>query len=152
MIISFGKHQGTTVALAVLKDPDYILWLLGQQGATGPLASVRIEAGHLISVFDAKPIKDACRGHNCQNQAVRFSAYHGGLVDLYPWCDTCDEHQAGAMRSRLSIVKTYMQALNHVDSYFGSRRADYQRIIRNIASAKGLPDRCGEKQAQAFFA
>jgi len=151
MQVGVGKYSDKSVALVVLKKSEYVKWLLENPGISGQLAKVKTEAGRLISIFDAKPIKKNCGGHNCQNQAVRFSAYHGGQVDLYAWCDTCDECQAGAGRSKLSIVKTYMEALEHIDLYFDSRKTDYQQIIRNIASAKGLSARCGEKQAEAFF-
>ena len=151
MQIGFGKHKGKTIALVVLKEPDYIKWLLEQSEVTGNLAQVRTEVGRLLSVFDTKPIKSKCSGRNCGNPAVKFTAYAGNPSSLYPWCDTCDPYQTGAVRSRISEIRTYREALNHVEVRCSGQKKGYREIIRGIASDKGLPARCGEAQAEAFF-
>jgi hypothetical protein len=51
----------------------------------------------------------------------------------------------------LTEVRTYREALEHVEFTCGGGKADYKAIIRDFALAKGLPQRSGEKQIEAFF-
>jgi hypothetical protein len=54
--IAFGKHAGKTVEVLVLKDPDYVHWILAQSEPSGPLARIRAEVLRLMAVFDAKAL------------------------------------------------------------------------------------------------
>jgi len=150
MKITFGKLKGKSVGLALLRHPDYIAWVLDQPSPSGGMKGVIAEANDLIPLFDAKPIVKRCRGRNCSNQATRFSVYHGGF-DAWPWCDSCDPYSQGASTGRLSILKTYREALRHVAFFNAGRREDYRDLLKSMAEAKGLPARVGEKQAAAFF-
>jgi hypothetical protein len=150
MYITFGtKAKGKSVELAVLRQPDYIAWMLDQPSPSGRMQAVVAEVNRLIPLFDAKPIVERCRG-NCSNRATRFSVYQGGF-DAWPWCDSCDPHSQGASTGRLSILRTYREALRQVAFFNAGRREDYRDLLKSMAEAKGLPARVGEKQAAAFF-
>lgn len=151
MLVPFGKHQGKTVGTLVLKHPDYIKWVLAQQGPTGGLKRIRDEAERLIRIFDAKPILGACSGRNCKRPPVIFSAADRSSSLLYQWCDSCDPYQSGAAPGKLTVVRTYRAALNHVESTCGGVKSSYKTIIGVIAQRKGLPKRSGERQVDAFF-
>jgi hypothetical protein len=55
------------------------------------------------------------------------------------------------MLGKLRMVATYREALRHVRVHCRGRQADYRRLVRALAEAKGLPPRCGAREAMAFF-
>jgi len=82
--------------------------------------------------------------------ATRATAYRNDFTLMF-WCDDCDPYGSGARTGTLTILRTYEEALRHVD-WTGNRRRDWKRkIIRKLAEAKGLPKRVGAKQAAAFL-
>lgn len=151
MVVMFGKHQGKTVAFLVLKEPDYVRWVLEQQNPTGGLARVHAEAKRLIAIFDQKPIIGSCMGHNCKQPAVRFTAYAGNSAALYTWCATCDPYESGANSGTLTEIRGFRDALRHVTWTDGGAKSGYKSIVRAMALRKGLPLRSGSPQITAFF-
>jgi hypothetical protein len=136
--------------MVVLKDPDYVQWMLTQSEPSGALARVRAEALRLMATFDAKALVAPCSGHGCRRLATRFSAYAGNTGLLNQWCD-CDPYQTGAAPGKLRILHTYRQGLAHVEQRCGGLKSGYRKIIKLMAQAKGLPTRVGDQQAAAFF-
>jgi hypothetical protein len=146
MKLRFGKHKGKSVETIVLKHPDYAMWLLSQTDAGEPLAYIRKEVARLICVFDSKPF--ICRCYGCHKIALRFSLAHPS-PSAYWWCEQCSPRSMGC-DGLLSIGRTYEEAMQYAKI---ALREDHTRsLIRNIAEAKGLPKRVGEKQAMEFFA
>jgi len=152
MLVTIGKHKGKTVGTLVLKHPDHIKWVLEQRAASGGLAQIQREAERLIEIFDAKPILGACSGRNCLRQPVRFTAHAGRASALYPWCDSCDPYTAGAPPGTLAEIRTYRDALRHIEWTYEGLSSGYKAIIKAIARSKGLPKRVGEQEIDAFFA
>ena len=152
MLVTFGKHQGNTVETLVLKQPDYIKWVLEQPNPSGGLGRVRTEALRIIGIFDHKPILGTCNGHGCKRPPVRFSAYAGNSETLYQWCGSCDPYEAGAVSGKLAEIKTYRDALRHIEWTDGGVKAGYKAIVKAMALRKGLPKRSGGAQVTAFFA
>lgn len=152
-IVTVGKHKGKSVAALVLKEQKYLRWVLDHPNLTGGLALVRDEARHLLSIFDAKPLQKSCYGdrNNCTNPVTYATAYKGDSSGLCFWCDSCDPYDLGAAPLRLTEIRTYEDALNHVRSRCGDYDVEYKGIVRALAAAKGLPKRCGEAQAASFF-
>jgi len=151
MLVTFGKHKGKSLETLVIKEPDYIKWVLDQYAAEGPLAKLREEAVRLTSIFDNKPILRQCLGHQCTKRSVRFTAYTGVWSPLYYWCAKCDPYEQGALKGKLTVLTRYREALQHVEFSCYGDKAGYKAIIRDIALAKGLPQRSGESQVESFF-
>ncbi len=149
MQVAFGKHAGKSVELLMFKEPGYVHWLL-QQSPSGALLVVQRHAHSLMKKFDAKPLHRQCHGHNCSALATRATVYGNSLAP-YWWCDNCDPYEAGANSGKLQGVRTYSEALTHVEFYCGGRKSDYVALVKYLAQAKGLPTRVGEQQANAFF-
>ena len=150
MEVTFGKHKGSSVEFLVLKQADYVTWLLEQTDAYGALQRVRKHAKGLILSFDAKRVLKKCYGR-CDKVATYCTVYSDNVLQPYWWCDTCDPYQSGASRGKLHPIRAYEDALGHASLYCRGRRDDYRELILEIARAKGLPDRVGEAQARAFF-
>lgn len=151
MIINFGKkHIGKSVEFLVLKEPSYVKWTLDSDDITGPLLSVKNEMLRLIEIFDRKVIIKKCAGHNCDKGATRTSLYKDN-TSLMWWCDDCGPDPILILNGRIHLISSYREALFHVERYCGGRKSDYQALIRDLAQAKGLPLRAGEKQARSFF-
>jgi hypothetical protein len=150
MVLPFGKHIGMSVERLVLTQPDYVVWMLGKEGATGALRQAQQEAGRLVRVFDRKPILEPCRAPGCGNVATRASVYRGSVWPAW-WCDTCDPDQLGASPGKLDIIRTYLDAVTYVNVCCSGRRQALRVIIKELARAKGLPERVGETQAVTFF-
>jgi hypothetical protein len=49
------------------------------------------------------------------------------------------------------VVKNYKGALQHVEWTCGGVKSAYKSMIRAVALAKGLPERSGDKEIDAFF-
>jgi len=152
MLVTFGKHQGKAVETLLLKEPDYIKWVLEQPSPSGGLGRVQAEVLRLIAIFDRKPILGTCYKHSCNQPPIRFSAYAGNSEMLYQWCGTCDPYEAGAMNGKLAEIKTYREALRHIEWTDGGVKSGYKAIVKAIALRKGLPKRTGDAQVTAFFA
>jgi hypothetical protein len=148
--MQLGKHFGKIIETLVLKEADYISWLLSKRGVTGELAAARNEARRLIRIFDQKPMVEACSTDQCPNLATRLSAYVGNMRVL-AWCDACDPASFGASSKRLTMIRTYFEAIDHA-MLSGGRRTAIRAIIKSLAQAKGLPSRVGEAEAEGFFA
>lgn len=145
MKLTFGKYKGMSVETIVLKHPDYAMWLLSKTDAGEPLAHIRKEVACLIRIFDSKPF--VCRCYRCHKTATRFSLAHPS-PSVYWWCDECSPRSMGC-DGLLSVGYTYEEAMQYAGL---ALRKDHTRgLIRDIAEAKGLPLRVGEKQATEFF-
>jgi hypothetical protein len=149
MIATIGKHKGKSIELLVLKEPDYVKWVIEKQDVTGPLFTIKKEAERLITIFDDRAFLVKCM--HCKNKlATRVSLYQNSS-NLYWWCEKCDPYSHGATVGKLSFAHTYKQLLNHVNYSCGGSKSDYHTIIREMAELKGLPKRVGKKQAEEFF-
>ncbi|TAM51214.1 MAG: hypothetical protein EPN57_18340 [Paraburkholderia sp.] len=124
--------------------------MLGKTDASGGLAALRADLQRLVKKFDAKPLAKSCA--HCHKPATLVSAYWGNDEALYPWCDTCDPYTLGALDGKLARLRTFKDAIDHVEFRCGAKKASYDRIVRAFAEAKGLPGRVGEAAAKKFFA
>jgi hypothetical protein len=140
-----GKHEGKTYAEVVLKYGDVVQWFL----AKNPNSIVAREFGRLIDIFDLKPFSTTC--FECGRTATRASVYENNFDCMF-WCERCNPYGTGARAGTLTVVKRYLEALRHIDSTAQANRTWKRTIIRELAQAKGLPARVGEKQAVDFFA
>ncbi len=146
MKFTFGEHKGKSVDFVILKEPDYVQWILSMSNANGPLIQVRNEVLRLISIFDSKPFIIKCFG--CKRRpATRLSLAHP-TSSPYWWCDVCS-HLSMGCDSHLTIVRTYENALLY--SKLFPQSFDLKSFILDLAKAKGLPPRVGEPQATNFF-
>jgi hypothetical protein len=138
------------VELLILKDPDYVAWVLGHRGAVGRLAEVQGEALRLIALFDARPVVARCHGQGCEERAAYGCVYRGAVRPTW-WCPGCDPHQQGATPGTLRVLATYLDAVGHVETSCNGRRDDLRFLVRALAQAKGLPERVSEDAAEQFF-
>ena len=139
-----GKHEGKTYEEVLLKDPA-LAQFLAAKGA----ASVAEELQRLIRVFDRKPITASCV--DCGNTATRATGYSGSPT-LFFWCESCNPRHGGADPAKLYFVRTFNDAMIHVDRTLNGNKAAKTKIVRQLAQAKGLPNRVSEDAAIAFFA
>jgi hypothetical protein len=145
-----STRDTTPLELLVLREPERFERVLDQRGHHGGHGEAsRVEK--LVERFDAMPFKVACKGSGCGRAATRCTVYGENTGYLCWWCDACDPHQQGALRGKLSVVATYRDALRHVRVHCRGRQADYRRLVRALAEAKGLPWRVGAREARAFF-
>jgi hypothetical protein len=139
MKFSVGKHSGKDTRYVLLKDPDYVRWTLNQANLSGGLLAARKDLQLKKAQFDAKPFVAKCFG-NCKKPSTRASVYLGS-PDLFVWCDSCDPYSRGALQGKLDIVRSYDDALKHVEYTCGNNKAYMKDIIRQLATAKGMPAR-----------
>lgn len=148
MKVDFGKFHGKTIELLVLKEPDYIDWFLRDIGDKKP--HINAEIMRLLRRFDQKEFSEKCMGRRCTAIATKMTAYQSNLTPHW-WCDDCNPYQTGALDGKLSHIKTYKDALQHVWFYCKGNKKDAKRLVLNLARGKGLPARVGETAATKFF-
>jgi hypothetical protein len=151
MIIEFGKYKGMSVELLIFRDPGYANWICNQPGRVGKLAEAKAHARKLARLFDRKPFVAECSGRNCKNIATRFSVFKDAHLNPVWWCNDCDPYSLCAGPGQLAVLSRFVRAIDHVEMYGGGKRATFKSLIREFGTAKGLPRRVGEKQAQEFF-
>ncbi|GAB7536949.1 hypothetical protein [Burkholderia sp. 3C] len=149
MEINFGRYTGKSSEVVVLKHGAYAKWVLEQTNAGSGLGHLQADLERLIVKFDAKPLSKVC--HHCTSRATLVTGYWNNDSVLYPWCNKCDPYLAGAHEGKLVKLRTYRDALRHVELACGGTQAGYDRVVRAFAEAKGLPARVGEAAAKAFF-
>lgn len=160
MNVGFGKHADVDVRRLVLKNPDYVEWVLGEPSPSGKLATLAARLQSHIRTFDKAPFVTPCNGRGksregkCTRPTTRGTAYrsHSGLsVALYFWCDKCDPRQSGAA-AMLIDVRTYREALDVVATLSPRpKKSEYAMIVGYLADAKGLPPRLTAKVLDEFF-
>jgi len=150
MMLGFGPHASNSVELLVLKEPDDVVWMLGQTAKSGYFAAAQREILRLIRRFDEKAFIVPCQTPECGNRVTRCTVYHGAVWPRW-WCDDCDPFCLGASADKLWILKGYADAVNYVHAACGGRKASLKALVKEMAQAKGLPARVGEAQAPAFF-
>jgi len=151
MNITFGKHKGKSIGSLVLKEPDYVSWLLSNADCGAAMLAAIKEASRLIAIYNDKPFQKPCHGKNCSSQATRCSVYMSAVSTPMWWCDTCNPYRAGASEGQLQSIRTYQDALVHISLHCNRRKRSYRTLIKKLAKAKGLPDRVTEKQVSGFF-
>jgi hypothetical protein len=149
MQITFGEHKGKSAEMIVLREPQYVHWILNQK-ATGPLAVLKVTVQKLISVLDKKTYQKPCMGKGCDSPAIGFSVY-GENLSPHWWCASCNPYQLGANEGKLSFITTYERALDYVKFFCKGRKGDFKALIKTMTLAKGLPVRLSYQQAVGFF-
>ena len=150
--LTFGKMLGKTVEELLLKEPDYIVWMLRLENPQGKMVEVVREAKRLIQIFDAKPFIYPCVGQKCEKLAA-YCTVTRQAIQLVPWCDTCNPYfEQGESPGRLQKIRTYGDAVGHVDQWCGGTKGFLKTLIRGLAEEKGLPKRITAAVAETFFA
>jgi hypothetical protein len=150
MIITQGlRHRGEPADLVVLSDPFYVKRTLDFRNPEGDMPEVRQDFLRLIALFDQKSLLPMCR--NC-NEPAKLLAFYKGTLFFEPWCGTCIPHWMISQECRFDTFCDYMSALEYVDDFCHGEKFFYRMVIRNIAKAKGLPDKIGPREAVDFFA
>jgi len=149
MDITFGKYKGKLVETIVLKEPDYVLWLLNQNDASVPLAAVLNETKRLINIFDKKDFQQKCFG--CDQNATYCTAYTDNVTSPYWWCNKCNPYQSGAIAGKLQSVRSYQDAIRYVHFNCNANKAALKLLIKIMSEAKGLPERARDNNVKEFF-
>jgi hypothetical protein len=140
-----GKHEGKTTEQVFLKFPDWAASNMWKHPDTKHSREFR----QLRNKFDAKPLKVRCHGR-CGKIATRASAYLSSPT-LKVWCEDCNPDQSGSSTGKLTMVRTFDDAVDHIGRTARGNRHATRKIVRALAKAKGLPVRVGEKEAKGFF-
>ena len=89
-------------------------------------------------------------GRDCTKPATCLSVYGDNVYAPLWWCDDCDPYQMGAREGKLSLIKTYQDAILH-HMMFHTPKSFLKDLVRIMAVEKGLPKRVSEKNAVEFF-
>lgn len=146
MRILSGKNAGKLSEVVFLKMPDLAQWMMNKVQDN----ALTTDFKRLRRIFDQKPISEKiCHGRT--EDAVTATAYAGSSHLMF-WCEGCDPYSAGALSGKLDIVTTFGDAMGHADFTCNGNRAVKRNMIRDLATAKGLPKRITESAALKFFA
>jgi hypothetical protein len=147
MRMPFGRHEGKSIEIMVIKFPDYLQWAAGPRGPQEALAAELAEARRLVELLDQKEFTVRCFGKSCLSRATRLAIQHGCSSSAMPLCNSCRVPAS----AQVQIVRTCGEVFSHVRTTCNGTREEYRRIIRVLAMAKGLPSRVTEKIAIEFF-
>jgi hypothetical protein len=145
MRIQSGKHARELSEVLFLKQPDLAQWMIENV----PDNALTKDFKRLRTIFNEKRLS-AKKCYGCRKPATRASAYEK-TPDLLYWCDKCDPYSSGARPGTLSTVDSFQSAMHHVEFTGGGNRNDKRKLVRSLASAKGLPKRITEAVALEFF-
>jgi hypothetical protein len=146
MKLKFGKHEGKNTEQILLSDPDFVIWMRSNR----PNDVVTSVCNGHIATLDKKKLIRNCGG--CGAPATRVSVYRENASGFEYWCDDCNPYSLGAHEGTLSIVRTFDDAMRHIDWTCSGRKADRKTIIRKLAEAKGLASKAKAPEVVAFFA
>jgi hypothetical protein len=138
-----GKHEGMITEQVALTEPDFAQWTIEQY----PESPHGQAFSRHRRDFDDKPFTENCHG-KCGRKATCASSAWGSSL-LFFWCDECDPSCTGARLVR--TICTVSELLEHVDLTAYGNRSLKRQLVRQLAEAKGLPERVGEAQALEFF-
>lgn len=144
MLIQSGKYEGRETQYVLLRMPDWANWMI----ANHPANPICRQFSRHVTALDAKPFQRPCRF--CGKPAVLATAYRSN-TDLEFWCGSCDPYGGGATPGKLTVIRTYRDAVMHVESTCSGSRTDIRAITKALAEAKGAPSRIGNPQAVAFL-
>lgn len=150
MKLGFGKHAGKSVEILIIKEPQYITWML-KQAATGPMVLAQEHAQKKIAQFDAKLIVEQCNDKACARLATQCVVYANNVTSPYWVCDSCNPYDLGAPSGKLQALQSFEESCRYVANFCGNRLSDHRTLILELARAKGLPKRVAGKAAINFF-
>ena len=136
MRLRFGRYAGMTTEALILRRPDYVVWMLRE----APDGVVGCDFTSLIQRFDA-------RVRGVADDAVCLAAPN--QTDLVVSDAVKAERLAACGLSR---IDGFWDAVAHVERT-GARghRQALRRLVRNLASARGMPRRFTDRAALAFL-
>nr|WP_316640035.1 hypothetical protein [uncultured Roseateles sp.] len=148
--VNFGKHCGMSIGALMLNEPKYAYdYVLKAKSPEGPLIILRQQVVALVHTFNAKPLLRCCEGR-CGRKAT-CGMGRKGVLSMSWWCDHCDAHRNLSVRpGMLKYVASYQEALEYANSCTRSNLG-WSRVVRQLARAKGLPERMTEKAVLEFF-
>jgi hypothetical protein len=65
MQMGFGKHASKSHEWMLVRQPDYVKWVLDEEGPSGRLADAQRQFRRLISQFNASPFLEKCFAVGC---------------------------------------------------------------------------------------
>ena len=146
--IPFGQFKNKTVKSLIMKELDYIAWILRQESPSGPLVALKDEIIRLIKIFDSKPLQRVCCV--CSAEAKYCAVAQKSVIDPIWYCNECDPFDNVLIESDLDYIKSYRDAIEHCKGYRVDKKSALM-FIRAIAKAKGLGKRLTEKELDKFF-
>ena len=109
MRLQSGKNAGKITEELLLKQPDWAQWMVENHPDSVVSKSFRL----LAKTFNARTFTEECA--ECGEAATRATAYRNTGDGLMFWCDDCNPYGAGAAQDTLTTIKTFGDALRHVD-------------------------------------
>lgn len=136
MRLRFGRYAGMTTEALILRRPDYVVWMLRE----APDGVVGRDFTNLIQRFDAQ---------------IRDGADSGACLAAPNQTDLVVSDAVKAERLAacgLSRINGFWDAVAHVERTSAKgRRQALRRLVRNLASARGMPRRFTGRAALAFL-
>lgn len=144
MILQSGRHEGRTAEYVVLRFANSASYIACRY----PDSATGREYRRLQARFDAKRFTVRC--HRCRDRATRATAYRGSPHLMF-WCEDCDPYGQGAESGQLVVIRTFDEAISHIQWTCGGVRSFQDAIVRELAEGKGCPKRLTQAAAVQFL-
>lgn len=149
MILTEGRHAGEQLELVFFTDPFYIRQKLFECYTEKTIPETGKNIMRLISKFDRKKFTAGCT--ICSSPAAVL-VYFNDTLDHEMWCPDCLQGRIKDMEVCKQVMDNYFTALEYADSIYDGKRSIWNKVVEDLAEAKGLPRIFGEKEALEFFA
>lgn len=149
MAIVYGHGRFSAEAM-VIRDPDEVRKVLTRVPQTDGFARYQDELADAVRRFDAVRFEVRCQAEGCKRRAKWASVYKQTPRCRW-WCKRCDPCEGGVAPDKLAAIRTYADAMYYVAAHCNGRAADLKALVRELARAKGLPDRATEAAIIALF-
>lgn len=135
MKLSFGEYSGHDLQNVIVQHPEYIASIMALKHPSGPVASVVRETLQMLREFDEEPLACPCSHANCGKNATRLIVSEESVTPASAWCD---QHAPDAGKAVLHAIRTYREAIVHVQTFMDGAKGQMQRLVKALARAKSL--------------
>ena len=148
-MMPFGIHKGRLLRDMVFKYPSYALFLSKVKNPHTGLRGVVYAFHNMIATFDDKAFVEKCSGNKCKRIATRcyLCKDTATLLICCKGCASTNTHNGHFKR-----IRKFEDAIIWIEKfYWDSKQKLARKLIKQIGTAKGLPESPSRMALRAFL-
>lgn len=143
----FGKHINKTIREILVREPDYVRWIIELKNTYGSMEYFQKLFRELVLLFNTTHTEKCIR---CGFDASSLSFYMGNPTDPYFWCYKCVKERPGGFADPGKLVYSkinYFSILGNLHRRYMDNRgrlrklatkAEIRKIYTGLFKGKGM--------------